>query len=223
MAELSLYFPQSNQNFFVEDEIVIAGRSLKTCQLPLRSYFAKGDHSLISRKHFKIMLEQSRSGWERADKFFIVDLDSRNGTQVNGKALRRDRPRALHHGDLIKVAGEDHFLIKVIIDDGPTDLQDAKSGISFDYERSLFMVDGNPIPDDYLAPRDKELLHYLYQNAGEVCLDDELIRDVWLSAEVQNNAVAVAIKRLRQKLKRLSAGAEDYIERVARQGYRLVT
>lgn len=214
MAELSLYFPKSEKNFSLKDDTMIAGRSLKACDLPLRAYFEKGDLSLISRKHFNITAA-------RGDKFFIVDLGSQNGTEVNEQLLAKNQPRALRHGDLIRVAGEDHFLIKVTIDDGPTEIPKPKSGLYFDDLRSQFMVDGQPIPDDYLAPRDKELLQYLYQNAGQVCSDDELIHEVWQGAEVQNNAVTVAIRRLRKKLERLSAGAERYIERVNRQGYKL--
>lgn len=221
MTELSLYFPKSEKNFSLKDNIMIAGRSLNVCDLPLRAYFEKGDLSLISRKHFKITFRENTFGHKRSEKFFIVDLGSRNGTEVNGLPLAKNKAIALRHGDLIRVAGEDHFLIKVIIDDGLTHIPKSKSGIYFDDSRAQFIVDGKLIPDNYLAPRDKELLQYLYENVGEVCSDDELINEVWFSAEVQNNAVTVAITRLRKKLKRLSVGAERYIERVYGQGYKL--
>lgn len=216
MTELSLHFPQSEKNFDLEDDAMTAGRSLKASNLDLRPYFKKGDTSLISKKHFKIIQQK------RPDKFFIVDLKSKNGTELNGQPLTKNSPAPLDHGDKIRLAGNDHFLIKVIISNGGTDeMPKPKSGVYFDRSRAQFMVDGRPIPYDRLAPLEKKLLEYLYQNAGKACSNDELIREVWLGAEVQEGAVTGAISKLRKKLKRLSAKGEHYIERVTRRGYKL--
>ena len=37
------------------------------------------------------------------DGVFIVDLESANGTMINGKALEPQRPALLHHGDIVQL------------------------------------------------------------------------------------------------------------------------
>jgi hypothetical protein len=47
----------------------------------------------VSRIHAELRLEE--------EGLFVVDLDSANGTQVNGKALKPQEPVAVRHGDII--------------------------------------------------------------------------------------------------------------------------
>ncbi len=49
----------------------------------------------VSRIHAEVRLEP--------DGVYIVDLDSANGTLVNGKALEPQRPALVHHGDIIQL------------------------------------------------------------------------------------------------------------------------
>ena len=52
---------------------------------------------LVSRSHTALAVKQDGSVWAR-------DLQSRNGTTVNGTALRKDKERMLRDGDILSVA-----------------------------------------------------------------------------------------------------------------------
>lgn len=75
----------------------VFGRS-SSCDYPLEDPDAS-----ISRKHFHIA---DSNGW------YITDLGSRNGTQLNGTKLLPDYATALSHGDVIRV-GSWVFRVKV--------------------------------------------------------------------------------------------------------------
>ncbi len=51
----------------------------------------------VSRRHARIM--------RREDGFYIEDLDSVNGTMLNGQLLTPFEPRALHSGDELRLGG----------------------------------------------------------------------------------------------------------------------
>ncbi len=55
------------------------------------------DLALVSRQHFEVKSQQGQ--------FYIEDLDSTNGTSLNGMEIRGRGPVALNHGDLIELAG----------------------------------------------------------------------------------------------------------------------
>lgn len=211
MSEVYLHFPHSRKNFIINPtQIVVAGRAA-SCELKLAHYFERGDLSTISGQHFKIYKEK------HGPHFFMIDT-SRNGSEINGKRLRRNEPQKLRSGDIVRLAQSDDFLIRIIIDTEQTNVKAAQSGIYLD--KGQFFVDRKAIPDDYLASREKELLHYLYQKAGDVCPHEALILHVWLGG-VGKEVVATAVNRLRKKLNRLSPGARHYVETVTGQGYRL--
>ncbi len=54
----------------------------------------------VSRQHAKLRKKEDPSG-NTPDSFTIEDLNSNNGTHVNGTALKEVRPLA--HGDLIQI------------------------------------------------------------------------------------------------------------------------
>ncbi len=74
-------------------EITIVVGRLKTCELVLT------DH-LVSRQHFKLV--------RKLDVFIIVDLDSHNGTFVNGEKIEKDTETVIKIGATIR-AGESLF------------------------------------------------------------------------------------------------------------------
>jgi pSer/pThr/pTyr-binding forkhead associated (FHA) protein len=49
----------------------------------------------VSRIHAEVRLEP--------DGIYIVDLDSANGTLINGKPLEPQRPALVHHGDIVQL------------------------------------------------------------------------------------------------------------------------
>ncbi|MDC0295248.1 FHA domain-containing protein [bacterium] len=78
----------SGKEIKVSDEKFLIGRS-ETCQLRPKSESVSRKHCIIVRKDNRVLIQ---------------DLNSRNGTFVNGKRLPTDRAKVLKPGDRVKVA-----------------------------------------------------------------------------------------------------------------------
>jgi|SRR5712692_5227538 len=68
------------------------------------------------------------------------------------------------------------------------------------------------------------VLHILVENAGHLVTKDELMRQVWPDAFVEEGNLAQAISALRKALgeSHLSYLSHEYIETVPRRGYRFI-
>lgn len=84
---------------------------------------------------------------------------------------------------------------------------------AFDFQNMVFTVDGVQIE---LSKTEQKLLRLLTENPGITLRRDTLINRVWTDGSdyVDENALSVAVKRLRDKL-----GAQDYIKTVYGIGY----
>ena len=84
---------------------------------------------------------------------------------------------------------------------------------SFDFARMIFSIDGEEVS---LSKTEQRLLKMLVSNRGITLSRDDLIDRLWTDGAeyVDENALSVAIKRLRDKLK-----AKDYIKTVYGLGY----
>lgn len=84
---------------------------------------------------------------------------------------------------------------------------------SFDFDRMIFTVNGEEIS---LSKTEQRLLKLLVYNQGITLSRDDLIDRLWTDGSefVDENALSVAIKRLRDKLE-----AKDYIKTVYGLGY----
>lgn len=77
--------PSKGKVFTLNKDEIIIGRSKEcTIKIPAKS---------VSKRHCRI--------WQEGDRLFIADLNSTNGTLVNGMKLERDMP--LKSGDRIKL------------------------------------------------------------------------------------------------------------------------
>lgn len=86
-------------------------------------------------------------------------------------------------------------------------------GYVFDFERMEFTVGGTAVE---LSKTEQKLLRILTENAGLTLPRDRLVDRIWTDGAeyVDENALSVTIKRLRDKL-----GAKDYIKTVYGIGY----
>ena len=84
---------------------------------------------------------------------------------------------------------------------------------SFDFEQMIFKAAGQEL---VLSKTEQRLLRLLVENQGITLSRDKLIDRLWTDGEeyVDENALSVVIKRLRDKL-----GAKDYIKTVYGLGY----
>lgn len=211
---LILHFWPSGKRLTIERD-TIAGRSEESCDLCLPKYFTKGDYGALSRQHFKI--------YKGKDGFYIVDLDSKNGTTVDH--ISAHKPRILRDGSQIKLAKNNNFRIRVIITkdtDATKEISDCpEHGVSFDEGYSLFCVDGKHITAP-LPELEEKLLKFLCNNTGQICSYDEIIRLVWEGGDVTPQMIARRITALRKKLDKTSLGSGmRYIKTIQGEGYML--
>lgn len=216
-----LNFVKSKKNLRVEKEHV-AGLSSEMSDLHLASYF-EGAIKTISRRHFKLFYDKGQ--------LFIEDLESSNGTEVNGQFLQPFKPERLYHEDTIRIAKNDDFVIEVISENSGTDVIDngttqppppPQYGIYFNEDENTFYVDGQVI--HHLSQIRYDLLKYLYDHQRRERSHYQIIKKVW-HGNGNPNTVAVAIGKLRKQLEKASSGAgkERYIKTIHGYGYKLIT
>ena len=96
-----------------------------------------------------------------------------------------------------------------------------KGRYRFDFEKMLFLKDGNPVE---LSKTEQRLLRILCENSGATLKRSYLIDEVWQGETefVDEHALTVTVKRLRDKLE-ANPGQTAYIKTVYGIGYCWVT
>ncbi len=167
----------------------------------------------VSRYHAQIT-------WQ-GDHFQLEDLDSKNGTHVNGQELR-GAPVALQDGDEIQIA----LRFKLgFVDAGataPLTLETGELGLRLDKETRQVWVNGKLV-DPPLSLHQFRLLEALWDAGGSVISRERVIAAVWPEASsdgVSEQAIDALVRRLRE---RLAEGDEEfrYIVTVRGHGFRL--
>ena len=150
----------------------------------------------ISRRHFRLRKE--------TDVYYISDLDSTNGTSVNGKRLAPGEERILRNEDIVTLA------------DGKVELvfSDAEKTIRLDQLRSeskdLFVdvrarnvwVKGKKL-EPPLSRKEFDILECLYRNKGKAVCRDEISAAGWPEREdgsVASEEIDQYIRRLRRRI-----------------------
>ncbi len=227
-SKLYLHFLQTAlQHIVLPEEETIVGRT-SSCNVDLTRYM-HGNLKAVSRQHFKI-------SYTKGEGFILVDI-SHNGTQVNDTLLTSRERRILRDGDVLKLANNDDFKIKISIDDDPdiTETVDDPSllflpkdeaglGFYYDSEGSQFVVNEVPVPHEHLTKLEVALLKYFYENSGGLCTFDDIALHVWSDPgwAPGNNTISRAVSNLRKKLDQVSPGAGDYIQNIRGQGYKVI-
>jgi DNA-binding winged helix-turn-helix (wHTH) protein len=189
-----------------KDEIIL-GRD-EECDLTL-------SERQISRQHIRI--------FKHGDMYHIQDLDSKNGTWVNGLQLKGSRE--LHDGDEIHVALQ--VRLRFIDSDATSPLSSEPpaflSGkLRLDPESRRVFVRGAEIVPPLSLPQYR-LLELLFVNSGRICTRDHVIETVWPEAMgegVSEQAIDALIRRLRDRLAELDSETQ-YIVTVRGHGFRL--
>lgn len=190
-----------------EDELVIGRGGECDLVLPERQ---------VSREHIRIF----RSG----DTYYLEDLDSKNGTWLNGVQLKA-ATAPLRDGDEIQIA----LAVKItfvgsestaplLVDELPHTL--GRLQIHQD-SRRVFI--NNVEVDPPLSLPQYRLLELLYNSAGAVRTRDEVIEAVWPEAVgegVSEQAIDALVRRLRDRLAEVDPH-HQYIITVRGHGFRL--
>ena len=174
------------------------------------------DNPYVSRLHARIVQE--------GGQFRIRDLGSKNGTCVNGARLV-DEGKWLTHGDRIDLAQGQVVLrlqeqkrtltVPIVLDRGAHDVVvDAAS-------REVWVRD--QIVDPPISRKEFDVLHLLYQRAGEACSRDEIAAAGWPErgeGDVTDQEIDQCIRRLRLRIE-ADSSQPHYIVTVRGYGYRL--
>jgi hypothetical protein len=190
----------------MKDEVIV-GRD-EECDLPI-------PERQVSRHHIRL--------FRQGDIYYVQDLDSKNGTWVNGLQLKGTRE--LHDGDEIHLA----LVVRVrFIGSGATSplAQEAPAvlhgRLRIDPESRRVFVRGAELNPPLSLPQYR-LLELLYVNTGRICTRDHVIETVWpeaLGEGVSEQAIDALVRRLRDRLAELDPDWQ-YVVTVRGHGFRL--
>ena len=191
----------------MEEAEVVLGRG-EECDIVL-------DERQVSRQHIRIYREEY--------KYFIEDLESKNGTWVNGHQLKGTRE--LNDGDEIHLA----LVVRIqFVGSGATTPLPFEPPTSIggrlhlDREgRRVFI--GDVELDPPLSLPQYRLLELLYNNVGRICTRDNVVETVWPEAMgegVSEQAIDALVRRLRDRIAEVDPESQ-YIVTVRGHGFRL--
>ena len=200
--------PLRGQQWVMHDDMLVIGRGAE-CNIVI-------PERPVSRQHLRI--------WRDGSQFFIEDLESKNGTHLNGTVLIGMHP--LEDGDEIQVALSVKF--KFIGSEATVPLSldssaDVHGGLVLDPNTHQVMVNGKKL-DPPLSLYQYRLLELLYEKRGGICTRDEVIHSVWPDAEeagVSEQAIDALVRRLRDRLGELEV-SNQFIATVRGHGFRIV-
>ncbi len=196
------------QHLTMDKEAITLGRG-EECDIVL-------DERQISRQHIRI--------YKEGHKFYIEDLESKNGTWVNGQQLKGTRE--IGDGDEIQLA----LVIRIqfvgsgatapLPFDPPSNIIGGR--LHLDKEgRRVFI--GETEVDPPLSLPQYRLLEYLYNNRGRICTRDEVVEVVWpevMNDGVSEQAIDALVRRLRDRLSEVDP-ERNYIATIRGHGFRL--
>ncbi|HYO73977.1 MAG TPA: FHA domain-containing protein [Archangium sp.] len=199
--------------FVLDDAVITLGRD-KACQVVLAQ-------QAVSRSHARITQE--------GNLFFLEDLGSAYGTQVNGKPLPRGEKRLLRNGDVIVIAQFDVRFDKVA--ELPHDVESQKTsfvarnmvkdvmrGLSGGEERYLRVMNG-PREGERLEVNDAQEFVIGRDDSADVVFRDDLIsrrhvkvRRDWSGTHVEDLGSRNGIKVNRKRINRKTLKDGDELE-----------
>ncbi len=192
------------QRFFVDQPELLIGRD-EGCDLVISD-------RLVSRRHARIRLD--------GGQYFLEDLNSKNGTFVNGREI--SEPRLLEDGDEIQIA----LCCKLAFVDAestaPVLFEEPQSGLYMDLESKRVWIAGQEL-DPPLSPAQYRLLELLYQDPGRVYSRDDVVEAVWPAddrAGISEQAIDALARRLRERLVEADP-ATQYVVTVRGHGFRV--
>jgi hypothetical protein len=196
-----------HQHWIMEKDMIVVGRG-NECDLVL-------DERQVSRQHVRIFKEENC--------FYVEDLNSKNGTWLNGNQMTGTRQ--LSDGDEIHLA----LVIRIqFIGSGattplPFEPPDTIGGkLRLDREARRVFINDTELDPPLSLPQYR-LLELLYNNAGRICTRDAVVETVWpeaLGEGVSEQAIDALVRRLRDRLAELDEETQ-YIITVRGHGFRM--
>jgi len=199
---------KAGQRWTIREDLLVIGRGGE-CDLVL-------PERQVSREHIRVF----RDG----DTYYLEDLDSKNGTWVNGKQIKA-ATIPLRDGDEIQIA----LAVKItfvgseataplLVDELPNTL----GRLQLNRDSRRVFIGGYEVDPPLSLPQYR-LLELLYDGAGAVCTRDEVVEAVWPDAigeGVSEQAIDALVRRLRDRLAEVDPEFQ-YIVTVRGHGFRL--
>ena len=167
----------------------------------------------VSRRH--AALQRTKHGWS------IVDLNSSNGTFVNGERVS-EQGRPLRDGDEVVLAGK---VALRFVDPQATPMAPAIGrlvGVWINPDTSEVWVDAQLV-EPPLSDRQQLLIELLYHHEDVVVSRERVIEHVWsdVAADgVSTEAIDALVKRVRSRIRPLQLHG-DWLQVVRGRGLRL--
>nr|MBN1229695.1 FHA domain-containing protein [Anaerolineae bacterium] len=168
----------------------------------------------ISREHLRI--------WRKEGRSFIKDLDSKNGTHVNGVLL--EDVQELVEGDEIQIALSIRLRFVGAEATVPLTLEHetpVSQGLHLDPHTRQVIIKGKLL-EPQLSLYQYRLLDLLYSRGGGVCTRDDVVSAVWPDAMeegVSEQAIDALVRRLRDRIAEIDPEYQ-YIVTVRGHGFR---
>lgn len=197
--------PLEGQRWMIKSTMILGRDSDCDIIIPMRQ---------VSRHHTRLI--------PGPDGAFVEDLDSKNGTYVNGR-LVKERVTLLD-GDELQISLAQHFIYlssdaTMPLEGLPLEIQ--KRRLQMDLgARRVWVIDQELDPP--LSAAQFNLLQVLYEQPGSVVTRPEIIEAVWGQAAegVTEQALDALVRRLRDRLAEVDPSRE-YITTVRGHGLRL--
>lgn len=186
---------------------VVFGRG-EDCDFPI-------NERQISRHHIRV--------YRQDDSYFIEDLESKNGTWVNGQQVKG--VRRLYDGDEIHMALAVRLQFVGSGSTAPLPYEPPamiNSRMRIDPQARRVFIGTKEI-DPPLSPPQYRLVELLLNNSGRICTRDEVVSTVWpdaLADGVSEQAIDALVRRLRDRLAEIEPNWQ-YIVTVRGHGFRL--
>ena len=171
----------------------------------------------ISRVHMRVRRE--------ATGYFLEDLDSKNGTFVNGRQVQPGASVLLQDGDEIQLA----LSVRMVFVGAEATLPLAgreelttSGGLQLDKAQRRVWIDDHEL-EPPLSLAQYRLLELLCDAGGRVVSREEVVAAVWPEAVeegVSEQAIDALVRRLRDRLAELGQD-QEYIVTVRGHGFRL--
>lgn len=193
------------QRWTIDMDPFIIGRG-NDCQIML-------PERQVSRHHVKIT--------QQGNSYILHDLDSKNGTYLNGVQLKGSTK--LQDGDEVQIA----LCVKLLFVGSDAtlpltfDLPAPAGNMVLDEQQRAVFISGREL-DPPLSLAQFRLLKILFDANGSVCDRDTIVEAVWPGtggAGVSEQAIDALVRRLRDRLTELDS--YNYIVTVRGHGFRL--
>lgn len=201
------------QTVLLDDAVITLGRDQR-CQVVLAQH-------AVSRQHARI----TRDG----ALFFIEDLGSSYGTQVNGQKLPKSEKRLLRNGDTIEIAQFDVVFDRVadVAEDqsGKTMfvsrnlVKDVMKGLSAGGEQPYFRVMNGPREGQKIEMGEAQEYVFGRDDEADIVLNDDLVsrrhakvRRDWSGTHVEDLGSRNGIRVNRKRVKKQTLKDRDEVE-----------